>query len=67
MQGESDTGQNTFRGRVESLVFIGEAYEGEIKVGGTRLIARIEPTASVKEGDEIGLRIDPGQCSILLR
>jgi len=67
MQGESGTGQNTFRGRVESLVFIGEAYEGEIKVGGMRLIARIEATASLKEGDEIGLHLDPGQCSILER
>jgi len=67
MEGESGTGQNTFRGRVESLVFIGEAYEGEIKVGETRLIVRIEPTASLKEGDEIGLHIDPGQCSILER
>ncbi len=66
MEGESGTGENTFRGRVESLVFIGEAYEGEIKVGETRLIARIEPTASLKEGDEIGLHIDPGHCSILL-
>jgi iron(III) transport system ATP-binding protein len=67
VQGESGSGQNTFRGRVESLVFIGEAYEGEIKVGGTRLIARIEATASLKEGDEIGLHIDPRHCSILER
>jgi iron(III) transport system ATP-binding protein len=65
--GESGTGQNTFRGRVESLVFIGEAFEGEIMVGGTRLIARIEPTADLKEGDEIGLHIDPEQCSMLER
>jgi len=59
--------QNTFRGRVESLVFIGEAYEGEIKVGETRLITKIAPTASIKEGDEIGLHVDPDCCSILLR
>jgi len=67
LQGASGTGQNTFRGRVESLVFIGEAYEGEIKVLGTRLIARIEPTASFKEGDEIELHVDPAQCSVLER
>jgi iron(III) transport system ATP-binding protein len=59
--------RNTFRGRVESLVFIGEAYEGEIRVGETRLITKIAPTASIKEGDEIGLHIDPDCCSILLR
>jgi len=65
--GECGKERNTFRGRVESLVFVGEAYEGEIKVGETRLITKIAPTASVKEGDEIGLRIDPDYCSVLLR
>jgi iron(III) transport system ATP-binding protein len=65
--GDCGKERNTFRGRVESLVFIGEAYEGEIRVGETRLITKIAPTASVKEGDEIGLRVDPDGCSILLR
>jgi iron(III) transport system ATP-binding protein len=59
--------RNTFRGRVESLVFIGEAYEGEIRVGDIHLITKITPTASIKEGDEIGLHVDPDRCSILLR
>jgi iron(III) transport system ATP-binding protein len=59
--------QNTFRGRVESLIFVGEAYEGEVKVGETRLITKIAPTARVREGDEIGLHIDPDYCSVLLR
>ena len=58
---------NTFRGRVESLVFIGEAYEGEVRAGEIRLITKIAPTASIKEGDEISLCVDPDGCSILLR
>jgi iron(III) transport system ATP-binding protein len=58
---------NSFRGRVESLVFIGEAYEGEIKVGDTSLIVKIPPTASLKEGDEVGVHLDPAYCSVLLR
>lgn len=65
--GDCEKERNTFRGRVESLVFIGEAYEGEIRVGDTRLITKFAPIASVKEGDEIGLCIDPEGCSILLR
>ena len=48
-------------------MFIGEAYEGEIKVGETRLITKIAPTASIKEGDEIGLCVEPDGCSILSR
>ncbi len=65
--GDCEKEPNTFRGRVESLVFIGEAYEGEVRVGETPLITKIAPTASVKEGDEVGLCVDPDGCSILLR
>jgi iron(III) transport system ATP-binding protein len=65
--GDGAKGQNTFRGRVESLVFMGEAYEGEIRVGETCLITKIPPTARLEEGDEISLYFDPDCCSILLR
>jgi iron(III) transport system ATP-binding protein len=65
--GDCGKEQNSFRGRVESLVFVGEAYEGEIRVGKTCLITKIAPTARVKEGDEISLCVDPDCCSILLR
>ncbi len=59
-------GRNTFRGRVESLVFIGDACEGEVRIGETSLIFRIDPTTAVREGDEISLHFDPRHCSILL-
>ena len=59
-------GENIFRGKVESLVFVGDAYEGEIRVGETLLIFRIEPTTAVREGEEIALHFDPRHCSILL-
>lgn len=54
--------RNIFRGRVESLVFVGEAYEGEIRIADRRLIIRIEPTNSVKEGDEIAISFEPDHC-----
>ena len=59
-------GENIFRGKVESLVFVGDAYEGEIRVGETLLIFRIEPTTAVREGEEIALHFDPLHCSILM-
>jgi iron(III) transport system ATP-binding protein len=65
--GDGRKERNTFRGRVESLVFIGETYEGEVRVGDARLITKITPAADVKEGDEISLCVDPDGCSILLR
>lgn len=58
--------RNVFAGTVESLVFVGDAYEGEIRVGETLLIFRIEPTTAVREGGEIALQFDPRYCSILL-
>jgi len=66
LKGDHKVGRNIFRGRVESLVFVGDAYEGEIRVGETLLIFRIEPTTAVREGEEIALHFDPRHCSILL-
>ena len=44
-------------GRVETTLFIGDAYEGEIKVGQTRFIVRWDPGLTIKEGDEVSLSI----------
>ncbi|KPK24581.1 MAG: ABC transporter [Nitrospira bacterium SG8_3] len=65
IEGDGSGGSNIFRGRVESLLFVGDAYEGEIIVADTRLIVRIEPTAIVEEGDEIALSFDPDHCFVL--
>lgn len=66
LKGNGQSGENIFRGKVESLVFVGDAYEGEIRVGETLLIFRIEPTTAVREGGEIALHFDPRHCSLLL-
>jgi len=62
---ESGDGRNIFRGYVESLVFVGEVYEAEIRIGETRLLTRIEPTVSVREGDELALSLDPNHCLLV--
>jgi len=51
-------------GRI-TLVFVGDAYEGEIRVGETLLIFQIEPTHRHPGGEEISLLrpaslFDPG-------
>ena len=66
LEGDPRGGRNVFRGKVTSLVFVGDAYEGEIRIGDTLLIFRIEPTTAVREGEEISLQFDPRHCSILL-
>jgi iron(III) transport system ATP-binding protein len=65
IDGDPGRRPNVFRGRVESLVFVGEACEGEIRIGDTRLIARLEATAGVKEGEEVLLYVDPAHCMVL--
>ncbi|MFA5026590.1 MAG: TOBE domain-containing protein, partial [Candidatus Methylomirabilota bacterium] len=56
---------NVFRGRVASLLFMGDACEGEIRVGDTLLIARLDATTGVQAGDEVLLSVDPAHCALL--
>ncbi|MFB3817661.1 MAG: ABC transporter ATP-binding protein [Candidatus Methylomirabilales bacterium] len=65
VQGDPGATPNVFRGRVASLLFVGDACEGEVRVGGTLLIARLEATAGVQEGDEVVLHVDPAHCTVL--
>jgi iron(III) transport system ATP-binding protein len=51
--GASSRPANVVNGRIESLVFVGEAYEAEIRVGEELLLARIDPEAQLAEGDAV--------------
>jgi iron(III) transport system ATP-binding protein len=57
--------KNVYCGRLETLVFIGEAYEGEIRIGDRLLTTTIEPTVDMQEGDEIYISFDPDHCFLL--
>jgi iron(III) transport system ATP-binding protein len=65
LAGSAATGRNLLRGKVASLVFVGEAYEGEIQIADTRLVTRIEPTANINEGDEVALTLDRDHCFVV--
>jgi iron(III) transport system ATP-binding protein len=60
-----DAGSNYIRGQVETLVFIGDAYEGEIRVGNTLLLARINPETDLNVGDPVFFRAASGQCLLV--
>ena len=62
---DADSRPNLFRGIIDSLVFVGEAYEGEIRIGDTRLFTRIEPSATLREGDRVAVAVDPAHCFLL--
>jgi iron(III) transport system ATP-binding protein len=65
VSGEQPAGMNLVNGRIESLVFVGEVYEGEIRVADERLLARIDPDARLKEGDAVSFTLDPAHCLLV--
>jgi iron(III) transport system ATP-binding protein len=62
---ETANGVNILEGRVESLVFIGEAYEAEIRIGSERLLARFDTDTNLEEGDPVTFGVDPAHCLLV--
>jgi iron(III) transport system ATP-binding protein len=60
-----ESGENAVNGRVESQVFVGEAYESEIRAGTELLLARLDPDAKLRNGDAVGFRLDPAHCLLV--
>jgi iron(III) transport system ATP-binding protein len=58
-------GRNVVNGRVETLVFVGEAYEVEIRVGNELLLAKIDPDVDIEEGNAVTFSLDPEHCMLL--
>lgn len=63
--GSAQPDGNRLEGSVESLEFVGEVYEAEIRVGAEKLLARVDPDVSVKRGDKIRMGLNPGHCMLL--
>jgi len=58
-------GRNVVNGRVESLTFVGEAYEVEVRVGALLLLAKVDPDSSLQEGSTVSFTLDPAHCLLL--
>ena len=65
VRGEAEAHGNLVNGRIESLVFVGEAYEAEIRVGEERLLAKIDPEAKLREGDAVSFTLAPAHCLLV--
>ena len=66
-RGDAGEAQNVFNGRIESLVFIGEAFEGEITVRDSQLFIKTEPDSDIKVGDMANFTVDPDHCLLVTR
>ncbi len=65
VRGEAEARGTLVNGRIESLVFVGEAYEAEIRVGEERLLAKIDPEAKLREGDAVSFTLAPAHCLLV--
>jgi len=65
VSGAQQAAGNLVNGRIESLVFVGEVYEAEIRVADERLLARIDPDARLREGDAVSFTLDPAHCLLV--
>jgi len=63
--GEPGPGTNRFPGRVESLVFIGEAFEGEVKAGEALLFVKAPPDLNLRKDGPVSVILDPQHCMLL--
>ncbi|MFD2378239.1 extracellular solute-binding protein [Ottowia pentelensis] len=58
-------GRNVLHGRIESLEFVGEVLDTEVRVGNTVLLARSEPDSRLAVGDTVSLAVRPEHCLLV--
>jgi len=66
-RGDATQAQNVFNGQIQSLVFIGEAFEGEITINDTQLFIKTEPDSDIKVRDTANFTVDPDHCLLVTR
>ncbi len=59
------SGRNAIHGRIESLAFVGEVNEAEVRVGELLLLARTAPDAGLREGDPVAFSVEPAHCLLV--
>ena len=58
-------GDNVWEGRVDQKIFLGEAVDFQVKVGGRTLLSRRHPTLRTKVGEPIFVQLNPEKCVVL--
>ncbi len=57
--------RNVVTGRIESLAFVGEVYEAEIRAADLLLLARTGPDTRLREGDTVSFTVAPEHCLLV--
>jgi iron(III) transport system ATP-binding protein len=58
---------NVLAGTVSSVVFLGEAKECHVRLGGANLRLRVHPASQIENGSILQIRLDPEKCRALNR
>ena len=66
-RGNASESPNVFNGQIQTLVFIGEAFEGEVAINESQLFIKTEPDSDIKVGDMVNFTIDPDHCLLVSR
>ncbi len=65
VEGGTMQGANVVHGQIESIEFVGEVNEAEIRVGDTLLLARIAPDADLAVGSQVNITLAPEHCLLV--
>ena len=61
------TAANIIPGKIETLVFVGDVYETEIRCADMLVLARLEPDMELASGDQVFFEVNPNQCLLVAR
>jgi len=57
--------KNIITGKIENLIFVGEACEGEISIGNERLMIKIKSESTLKKGDTVNFMVSADHCLLV--
>ncbi|HWH78957.1 MAG TPA: ABC transporter ATP-binding protein, partial [Candidatus Binatus sp.] len=61
---EAVTG-NVVRGKIDALIFMGDALECQLSVGAQRLRTKLHPSSTLRQGETVSLQLPPLSCRAL--
>jgi iron(III) transport system ATP-binding protein len=57
--------ENVMAGKIEAVIFLGDALECQLSVGNQRLRTKLHPTTAVRQGETVCLQFPPDRCRAL--
>ena len=58
-------GGNVLRGKIEALIFMGDALECQLAVGAQKLRTKVHPSSPLRQGETVSLQLSPQSCRAL--